>query len=111
MTMDLHEFARTAARIRERARAEGRLTENPDEVTLRGMLERQPGARVTAYGNYVAESEPTSRAASFTKNSVDSQFGEEEVRLLLQCEDSCRPCDSCRSTVWLATRIAAPRYV
>jgi len=87
MTMDLHEFARTAARIRERARAEGRLTENPDELALRGMLARQPGARMTAYGNYVAESEPTSRAASFTKNSVDSQFGEEEARLLLQCED------------------------
>ena len=88
MTMDLQEFARTAARIRERAKTEGRLTENPDEETLRGMVARQPGARMSAYGNYVAESEPTSRAASFTKNSVDSQFGEEEERLLSQCEEA-----------------------
>jgi len=84
--MDLYEFSRTATRIRERAKAEGRLTENPDENTLRAMLLRQPETTETAYGSFVANSEPTSRAASFTKNSVDSEFGDEEERLLAKCE-------------------------
>ena len=84
--MDLHEFSRTAKRIREKAKAEGRLTENPDEKTLRQMLSRQPGTTETAYENFVANSEPTSRAASFTKNSVDAEFGEAEEQLLAKCE-------------------------
>jgi len=44
----------------------------------------------TKYSNFVALSEPTSRAAMFTKNSVDSVFGEEELRLLTQCEEALR---------------------
>jgi len=87
MTLDLHEFERTAHRIREKAKAEGRLTDNPDERQLRAILARQPGIRRTRYGNYVAESEPTSRSAMFTKNSVDDSFGDAERRLLAQCEE------------------------
>ncbi|GAJ12748.1 unnamed protein product, partial [marine sediment metagenome] len=40
----------------------------------------------TIYGNFVAESEPTSRAAMFTQNSPDYLFGKEERELLVQCE-------------------------
>lgn len=85
--MDLREFERTAIRILEKARAEGRLVENPDDIELASILEREPGVRRTIYGNYVADSEPTSRSAIFTKNSVDDAFGEDETRLLAQCEE------------------------
>ncbi len=83
---NLEQFVQTADRIRKRAIAEGRLTDNPPEQVLRLLLEKQPGVRKTIYGNFVAESEPTSRSAMFTKNSVDSPFGEEEQGLLAQCE-------------------------
>jgi len=76
----------TADRIREKALAENRLTENPSDEESRRILERQPGIRKTVYDNFVAESEPTSRSAMFTKNSVDHYFGEPEMKLLDQCE-------------------------
>ncbi|MFH0914796.1 MAG: phosphoenolpyruvate carboxykinase (ATP) [Chloroflexota bacterium] len=84
---DLELFYQTANRIREKALAEKRLTENPSEEELRRILEREPGIRKTIYGNFVAESDPTSRSAMFTKNSVDQSFGETEVQLLRQCEE------------------------
>ena len=83
---DLEQFVRTAERIRDKAIAEKRLTDNPSAAELRRLLEKQPGARQTAYGNFVAESEPSSRSAMFTKNSVDYPFGKEEEKLLAQCE-------------------------
>ncbi len=83
---DLGQFARTAERIRDKAIAEKRLTDNPAAAELRRLLEKQPGVRQTAYGNFVAESEPSSRSAVFTKNSVDCPFGKEEEKLLAQCE-------------------------
>lgn len=87
-SFELEEFARTAKRIRERAMAENRLLHNPPIEVLRQVVERQPGVKKTKYGNYVAESEPTSRSAMFTKNSVDSVYGDEERRLLAQCEEA-----------------------
>jgi phosphoenolpyruvate carboxykinase (ATP) len=83
---DVEEFARTAERIRKRAIEEGRLRDNPSEAELRSLVESEPGIRKTKYGNFVAESDPTSRAAMFTKNSIDHSFGEEELNRLVQCE-------------------------
>jgi phosphoenolpyruvate carboxykinase (ATP) len=85
--INLEEFAQTADRIREKAKAENRLLDNPSMEKLKALVEKQPGVRKTIYGNYVAESEPTSRAQAFTKNSVDTPFGKEEVALLAQCEE------------------------
>lgn len=85
--INLEEFAQTADRIREKAKAENRLLDNPSIEKLRELVEKQPGVRKTIYGNYVAESEPTSRAQAFTKNSVDTPFGQEELALLAQCEE------------------------
>lgn len=82
----MEEFYKTVNRIREEARKEGRLLDNPPDDVLVSILEKEPGIRKTIYGNFVAESEPTSRSAMFTKNSVDSPFGEDEERLLVQCE-------------------------
>lgn len=85
---DLEEFVHTANRIRQRAIAEGRLQDNPPDEVLRQLVEKEPGVRKTIYRNFVAESEPTSRSAMFTKNSVDQPFGEEELKLLAQCEQA-----------------------
>jgi phosphoenolpyruvate carboxykinase (ATP) len=84
--INLEEFIRTADRIREKAKAENRLLDNPSDEQLKALVEKQPGVRKTIYGNYVAESEPTSRAQAFTKNSVDTPFGQDELDLLAQCE-------------------------
>ena len=85
---DLELFYQTASRIRERALRENRLTENPSDEELRSILEKEPGIKRTVYANFVAESEPTSRSAMFTKNSVDHRFGAAEMKLLRQCEEA-----------------------
>lgn len=84
---DLTQFIDTAHRIRERALTEGRLVENPTDEELRRFVEKEPGAKRNKYGGYVAESDPVSRAAMFTRNSVDYPFGDEEVQLLHKCEE------------------------
>jgi len=83
---DLEEFVKTADRIRRKAIEENRLIDNPSNEELRLLVENESEVKKTIYGNFVAESEPTSRAAIFTKNSVDYPFGEEELQLLAQCE-------------------------
>jgi len=83
---NLEEFVQTAGRIRKKAIEEGRLIDNPSDAQLRLLVEKAPGVRKTIYGNFVAESEPTSRSAMFTKNSVDHPFGKEELKVLAQCE-------------------------
>jgi len=83
---DLQRFAETSDRIREKALAEERLIDNPSFSELRKMAENELGVKETIYGNLVAESEPTSRAAPFTQNSVDFPFGEAEEKLLEQCK-------------------------
>ncbi|MCX6776052.1 MAG: phosphoenolpyruvate carboxykinase (ATP), partial [Candidatus Micrarchaeota archaeon] len=80
------EFAKAADRIRGKAKEEKRLLDNPSDEELMALMKKEPGVRKTVYGNLVAESEPTSRAAAFTKNSIDSPFGGEELELLAQCE-------------------------
>lgn len=83
---DLEEFARTIDRVRTEAVRENRLLDNPSDEVLKPLVEKEPGVRKTIYGSLVAESEPTSRAAMFTKNSVDDSFGESELKLLSRCE-------------------------
>ncbi len=83
---DPEKFAQTADRIREKAIKENRLLDNPSDEELRALTEKEPGVKKTIYESLVAESEPTSRAAPFAKNSVDDSFGKEELDLLAQCE-------------------------
>jgi len=83
---DLEEIVKTADRIRRKAIEENRLIDNPSNEDLRLLVENESEVKKTIYGNFVVESEPTSRAAIFTKNSVDYPFGEEELQLLAQCE-------------------------
>ena len=83
---ELEQFITTADRIWRKAQEEKRLTHNPSDRELRKLVEKEPEVRKTLYRNFVAKSEPTSRSAMFTKNSVDHTFGEDELRLLAQCE-------------------------
>ncbi|MBN2186765.1 MAG: phosphoenolpyruvate carboxykinase (ATP) [Dehalococcoidia bacterium] len=83
---DLKQFAQTVGKIREKAITEGRLINNPSVEQLKSIVEDEPGVRKTIYGNFAAESEPSSRAAMFTENSIDHHFGGKEQRLLVQCE-------------------------
>lgn len=85
-SFDPEEFARIADVIRRKAKTEDRLIVNPSDRKLKQLLEKEPGIKKTVYGSFVAESEPTSRAAMFTKTNIDHQFGEEETQLLIQCE-------------------------
>jgi len=85
---DLEEFAKTVERILKKAIEENRLVDNPADGQLRMLVENEPGVRKTMYRNLVSESEPTSRAAMFTKNSVDYEFGAEERQLLVKCEEA-----------------------
>lgn len=83
---DLKQFEQTADRVRKQALQEHRLMDNPSREELRLVVEKEHVVKKTIYGNLVAESQPTSRAAMFTRNSVDHPFGEEEKELLAQCE-------------------------
>ncbi len=80
------EFFRAAERIRDAAAADGRLLVNPADQELGAVVEKEPEVRRTVYGSFVARSEPMSRAAMFTENSVDHPFGARERKLLAQCE-------------------------
>lgn len=79
------EFFRCQEDIFEKARKEKRLIFNPSINELREMLSSQ--ALKTKYGNFVIETEPTSRAQMFTKNNIDSKFGKEELELLKKCKE------------------------
>ncbi|MFC1897276.1 phosphoenolpyruvate carboxykinase (ATP) [Chloroflexota bacterium] len=85
---NLEEFALTADKIRKKAIEENRLLDNPTIDELKHLMEKEAGTRKTIYGNFAAESEPTSRAAMFTKNSVDNSFGDTERKFLAQCEEN-----------------------
>jgi len=80
------EFLGVTQNIRKKALKEKRLIDNPSESELKKLVERQPEVKKTRYGNLCAESEPTSRAERFTKNSIDHCFGKEEIEFLKECE-------------------------
>jgi phosphoenolpyruvate carboxykinase (ATP) len=84
--MNLEQFARAADRIREKARAENRLLDNPQDGLLRDLVAKEEGVVKTIYNNFVAQSEPTSRSQMFTKNSVDDGFGDDEMKLIAGAE-------------------------
>jgi len=83
---DLTTFTKTTGKILRKAKGEGRLIYNPSDDQLRELVAKEAGVVKTIYNNYVAPSEPSSRAQAFTKNSVDEQFGDVETNLLKQCE-------------------------
>jgi len=81
------QFQQTARAVYDSAREEGRLIRNPDDSRLRVLALEEPEVQPSKYGNLVADSEPMSRAAMFTRNNIDSPFGDEERELLTQAAE------------------------
>ncbi len=78
------EFHQTVTSIFESAQQRGQLLRNPDTARLRTYALEEPEVRETRYGSIVADSEPMSRSAMFTRNNIDTPFGKEEYELLEQ---------------------------
>ncbi len=74
-------FKEAAQKIYFDAKNEGRLIEGKTLNELKELALRQEGVIQTQIGSVAADSEPTSRSAPHTKNSIDHEFGEEEERL------------------------------
>jgi phosphoenolpyruvate carboxykinase (ATP) len=79
--MTRNTFKEASIRIYEEAKRNGRLIENFDLNQAKALALTQDGIIETQLGSIAANSEPTSRAAVHTKNSVDEAFGEAEEEL------------------------------
>lgn len=77
-------FKSAAQQIYDEARKDGRLVEGLTLEELKQLALRQEGVIQTQIGSIAADSEPMSRAAPHTKNSVDHEFGQEEEDLARQ---------------------------
>lgn len=80
------QFLLTAKTIFDNAGRRDALIRNPDSARLKAIAMEQPEIKQTRYGSIVADSEPMSRAAKFTRNNVDSAFGQAEFELLEQAK-------------------------
>jgi len=74
-------FKAAATQLYETARKEGRLIEGRSLDELKEIALQQEGVIQTQIGSVAADSEPMSRSAPHTRNSVDHPFGEEEAQL------------------------------
>jgi phosphoenolpyruvate carboxykinase (ATP) len=77
-------FEAAAQRIYREAKADGRLTEGSSLEDLKQLALRHEGVIQTQMGSLAADSEPMSRSAPHTRNSVDHPFGEPEEALAEQ---------------------------
>lgn len=77
-------FKKAAEQIYCEAKNEGRLIEAKTLEALKEIALRQEGVIQTNLGSVAADSEPMSRSAPHTKNSVDHSFGEVEAQLAAQ---------------------------
>ncbi len=81
------EFQQTAKTIFETAQQSGTTASAiPTPPASRPWPWKSPRSSRTKYGSIYADSEPMSRAARFTKNNVDSRFGQAERELLEQAQ-------------------------
>ncbi len=86
MSFYSRKFLESAERIFSNAESCGRLTRNPSIDELLLLCKQEQGITVSRYGSLCVDSEPNSRAAKFTKNNIDEEFGEFEEKLLAQAE-------------------------
>jgi phosphoenolpyruvate carboxykinase (ATP) len=80
----MNSFKIAAEKIYNAARKEGRLVEGRSLDEIKQIALRHEGVIKTQLGSLAADSEPMSRSAPHTRNSVDHPFGEEEERLAKQ---------------------------
>ncbi len=83
-------FKSAAERIYQEAKNEGRLIEGRSLEELKQIALRQEGVIQTQMGSVAADSEPMSRSAPHTRNSIDHQFGEEEEFLASKAVEKLR---------------------
>ena len=77
-------FSRAARQIYEEARQTRRLITGRSLEELKQLALRQEGVIQTQFGSVAADSEPMSRSAPHTRNSIDHPFGEAEEALAAQ---------------------------
>ena len=77
-------FSQAVQEVFDAAESTGRLAYNPSRETLRQFAASEPEVVETKYGSLATESEPSSRAVKFTKNNIDTTFGDAELQLLAQ---------------------------
>jgi phosphoenolpyruvate carboxykinase (ATP) len=77
-------FKKAAETIYSSAKNEKRLIEGKSLDELKEIALLQEGVIQTNLGSVAADSEPMSRSAPHTKNSIDNTFGEEEEALAAQ---------------------------
>lgn len=77
-------FKKAAQEIYLNAKREGRLVEGRTLAELKQLALRYEGVIQTQVGSVAADSEPMSRSAPHTRNSVDHAFGEKEEALARQ---------------------------
>lgn len=77
-------FKAAARQIYETAKKEGRLIEGRTLDEIKELALRHEGVIQTQIGSVAADSEPMSRSAPHTKNSIDHPFGEKEEALARQ---------------------------
>lgn len=94
-------FKDAAQKIYSTAEAEKRLLKGCTLEQLKRIALRQEGVIQTQFGSVAADSEPMSRSAPHTKNSVDHPFGEPEERLASQAVETM----SCEKIIALDTMI------
>jgi phosphoenolpyruvate carboxykinase (ATP) len=86
----LREFVEAPRKIYREAKAETRLTEGLSLAELKAFALKQNGVMVTQMKSLAVDSEPMSRCAPKTKNSIDDEFGDEELRLARQAVEVLR---------------------
>jgi phosphoenolpyruvate carboxykinase (ATP) len=77
----MNTFKNAAERIYKKAEEDSRLIKGRSLDELKQIALRQEGVIQTQIGSVAADSEPMSRSAPHTRNSVDHPFGETEDRL------------------------------
>ncbi len=80
----MNHFKAAAEQIYRDAKREGRLSEGRSLKEIKEIALRHEGVIQTQIGSVAADSEPMSRSAPHTRNSVDHPFGEAEEALARQ---------------------------
>jgi phosphoenolpyruvate carboxykinase (ATP) len=86
----VREFIEAPRTIYAEAKAEQRLIEGLALAELKALAAKQNGVLETQMRSLAVDSEPMSRSAPKTRNSVDHEFGEEELRLARQAVEASR---------------------
>jgi phosphoenolpyruvate carboxykinase (ATP) len=86
----MREFIEAPRKIYTEAKEDSRLVEGLSLAELKSFALKQNGVLETQMRSLAVDSEPMSRSAPKTRNSVDNEFGEEELLLARQAVETSR---------------------